>query len=135
MFSNTCRLCLADSPEYDIFSNRISTKIMTLLSGKQLASQLFRHSSVTLILGLISVEVEEGDKLPNKVCSDCRMKIETLYVFKAKTLESDAALRKLLQTTGRGTDKRISDSVVSISFALYSLLALLNPTLLFLVVH
>lgn len=62
------------------------------------------------------MEVEEDDHMPRKVCGECRMKLETLYVFKAKTQESDAALRKLLQTTGRGPDKRLNESMVSAAF-------------------
>lgn len=63
------------------------------------------------------MDCEECDYLPKKICRECRFKLETLYLFKTKSLESDAALRKLIltQTASKGLDRRFDDSTVFVS--------------------
>lgn len=67
-----CRLCLSQSPEFDIFEDKICFKIMLLMS----------------------VEVAADDRLPAHICKKCRLQLEKFYIFRMKSVENDSILRR-----------------------------------------
>ncbi|XP_034230135.1 zinc finger protein 2-like isoform X2 [Thrips palmi] len=98
-----CRLCLGENCILkDLFEpvHPINEKPTANLREKILVST--------------SIQVEEADNLPTKICSECSVQVEKLYEFKQKCLAADALLRKHVRLKfGKEPDRPVQSSECS----------------------
>lgn len=64
------------------------------------------------------MDVDTEDNMPQKVCSNCRILLEKIYVFRGKSYENDQALRKLVNANSsevRHTEEFLQEDETSYS--------------------
>lgn len=94
---NLCRLCLlkdddAASVTVNIFDN------------------LNENVSLPLrIMACASLEVQQSDALPKRLCLECRYQLEKSYVFRKKCKISDTKLRRHFRLINAGKKSRLFD--------------------------
>ncbi|XP_045465913.1 zinc finger protein 2-like [Harmonia axyridis] len=59
------------------------------------------------ILSCVSLEILEGDGLPNKICHPCKFQISTFFNFRKKCESTDSKLRHLVKDFSKEDDNEI----------------------------
>lgn len=94
--SMLCRLCLADC------------------SKKAFAQPIFDDQSTTpsialRIMACCSVEVSTGDALPKNLCPECRYQLDKTYIFRTKSKNAEAKLKRHIRLTNQGKPSHVLD--------------------------